>query len=143
MRAAVAVTGLRLAIRPLTRPQDLRPIEFCPVQFCLHTLERGVADRVAGAECHEAAPLDLCRGVDGCRVSVGVGTRAGRGSRHAYRMVRAVSKLRENFDKPLRIERVAKELGMSAPGFHAHFKAVTAMSPLQFQKPSGFRRPGR
>lgn len=53
---------------------------------------------------------------------------------HAHRMVRAVSKLREHFDKPLRIERVAKELGMSASGFHAHFKAVTAMSPLQFQK---------
>jgi AraC-like DNA-binding protein len=52
----------------------------------------------------------------------------------AHRMVRAVAKLRENFDKPLRIERVAKELGMSASGFHAHFKAVTAMSPLQFQK---------
>jgi AraC-like DNA-binding protein len=52
----------------------------------------------------------------------------------AHRMVRAVAKLRENFDKPLRIERVAKALGMSTSGFHAHFKAVTAMSPLQFQK---------
>jgi AraC-like DNA-binding protein len=53
---------------------------------------------------------------------------------HAHRIVRAVAKLRENFDKPLRIEAVAKQLGMSASGFHAHFKAVTAMSPLQFQK---------
>ena len=52
----------------------------------------------------------------------------------AYRMVRAVEKLRENFDKPLRIESIARELGMSLSGFHAHFKAVTAMSPLQFQK---------
>lgn len=52
----------------------------------------------------------------------------------AHRMVRAVAKLRENFDNPLRIEAVARELGMSASGFHAHFKAVTAMSPLQFQK---------
>jgi len=48
--------------------------------------------------------------------------------------VRAVEKLRENFDKPLRIEMIARELGMSTSGFHAHFKAVTAMSPLQFQK---------
>jgi len=53
---------------------------------------------------------------------------------HAHRMVRAVEKLRENFDKPLRIEMIARELGMSTSGFHAHFKAVTAMSPLQFQK---------
>jgi AraC-like DNA-binding protein len=52
----------------------------------------------------------------------------------AHRMVRAVEKLRNNFDKPLRIEGVARELGMSVSGFHAHFKAVTAMSPLQFQK---------
>jgi AraC-like DNA-binding protein len=51
-----------------------------------------------------------------------------------HRVVRAVEKLRKDFDKPLRIERVAKQLGMSTSGFHAHFKAVTAMSPLQFQK---------
>ena len=52
----------------------------------------------------------------------------------AHRMVRAVETLRRNFDKPLRVEDVARELGMSASGFHAHFKAVTGMSPLQFQK---------
>jgi AraC-like DNA-binding protein len=52
----------------------------------------------------------------------------------AHRMVRAVERLRENFDKPLRIEAAARELGMSISGFHAHFKAVTNMSPLQFQK---------
>jgi AraC-like DNA-binding protein len=49
-------------------------------------------------------------------------------------MVRAVNKLREEFAKPLSIEDLAKDLGMSVSGFHAHFKAVTAMSPLQFQK---------
>ena len=53
---------------------------------------------------------------------------------HAHRMVRAVKKLRDDFAKPLRIEDVAREIGMSVSGFHAHFKAVTAMSPLQFQK---------
>jgi AraC-like DNA-binding protein len=52
----------------------------------------------------------------------------------AHRMVRAVERLRRDFDKPLRVEDVAGELGMSVSGFHAHFKAVTAMSPLQFQK---------
>jgi len=53
---------------------------------------------------------------------------------HAHRMVRAVERLRENFDKPLKIEDIARELGMSISGFHAHFKTVTSMSPLQFQK---------
>ncbi|MFT3784846.1 MAG: AraC family transcriptional regulator [Tepidisphaeraceae bacterium] len=49
-------------------------------------------------------------------------------------MVRAVETLRRDFDKPLHIDEVASELGMSVSSFHAHFKAVTAMSPLQFQK---------
>jgi AraC-like DNA-binding protein len=33
-----------------------------------------------------------------------------------------------------RFEGIAREVGMSVSGFHHHFKAVTAMSPLQFQK---------
>jgi AraC-like DNA-binding protein len=53
---------------------------------------------------------------------------------HGHRIARAVERLREGFDQPLRIDDLARELGMSASGFHAHFKAVTAMSPLQFQK---------
>ncbi|MBP7933682.1 MAG: AraC family transcriptional regulator [Phycisphaerae bacterium] len=53
---------------------------------------------------------------------------------HAHRMVRAAEILRESYNKPLRIEHLAQELGMSVSGFHAHFKAATAMSPLQFQK---------
>ena len=53
---------------------------------------------------------------------------------YAHRIARALERLREDFDQPLRIEDVARELGMSVSGFHHHFKAVTAMSPLQFQK---------
>jgi AraC-like DNA-binding protein len=50
------------------------------------------------------------------------------------RIARAIQRLRTDFDKPLRIESLARELGMSPSGFHEHFKAVTALSPLQFQK---------
>lgn len=53
---------------------------------------------------------------------------------HDHRMVRAVKTLTDNFSKPLRVEDVAHEVGMSVSGFHAHFKSVTNMSPLQFQK---------
>lgn len=49
-------------------------------------------------------------------------------------IARAVERLRREFDQPLRIEQIARDLGMSVSGFHHHFKAVTAMSPLQFQK---------
>lgn len=52
----------------------------------------------------------------------------------AHRMARAIQTIRENFDRPLRIEDIARLLHMSVSGFHAHFKTVTAMSPLQFQK---------
>lgn len=50
------------------------------------------------------------------------------------RISRAVQQLRERFDEPLRIENIARDLGMSVSGFHHHFKSVTAMSPVQFQK---------
>jgi AraC-like DNA-binding protein len=51
-----------------------------------------------------------------------------------HRIAAAVERLRRDFDRPLHIEDVAREIGMSVSGFHHHFKALTAMSPLQFQK---------
>lgn len=51
-----------------------------------------------------------------------------------HRVARAVERLRKDFDKPLGVEALAKESSMSLSAFHHHFKAVTAMSPLQFQK---------
>ncbi|HEY4594384.1 MAG TPA: AraC family transcriptional regulator, partial [Thermoanaerobaculia bacterium] len=53
---------------------------------------------------------------------------------HGHRIAMAIERLREDFDRPLRIEDLARDLRMSVSGFHHHFKAVTAMSPLQFQK---------
>ena len=50
------------------------------------------------------------------------------------RISRAIGHLREHYKEPLRIEELARRCGMSVSGFHHHFKSVTAMSPLQFQK---------
>lgn len=55
-------------------------------------------------------------------------------SGYASPITRAVERLRQDFDQPLRIEQIARDLGMSVSGFHHHFKAVTALSPLQYQK---------
>lgn len=52
----------------------------------------------------------------------------------SHRMARALEIIRDNFDKPLSIEQVARQLCMSVSGFHAHFKSVTSLSPLQYQK---------
>ena len=53
---------------------------------------------------------------------------------HTHRIAQAVERLRTEFDRPLRIDALARELGMSSSGFHDHFKAITDLSPLQFQK---------
>ena len=53
---------------------------------------------------------------------------------HSQRIAQALERLRSEFDRPLSIESLAHELGMSVSGFHHHFKAITDMSPLQFQK---------
>jgi len=42
--------------------------------------------------------------------------------------------LRSNYEKPLRVEHLATIAGMSRSTLHLHFRALTAMSPLQFQK---------
>lgn len=47
---------------------------------------------------------------------------------------RAILWIKENFREPFSIDKVASEARMSASALHEHFKAVTAMSPLQFQK---------
>ncbi|RYX84434.1 AraC family transcriptional regulator [bacterium] len=53
---------------------------------------------------------------------------------HTHRIARAIERISKEFNQPLRIEELAKQVGMSVSGFHHYFKAVTAMSPLQFQK---------
>lgn len=47
---------------------------------------------------------------------------------------RAIAWIQQNFRKRFSIERLAAEVGMSPSSLHEHFRAVTAMTPLQFQK---------
>jgi AraC-like DNA-binding protein len=47
---------------------------------------------------------------------------------------RAIQWLQAHYDQAMRIEHLAEIAGMSVPSFHRHFKAATAMSPLQYQK---------
>jgi AraC-like DNA-binding protein len=50
------------------------------------------------------------------------------------RVAQAVTWVRTNYDQTLDVERLAAMVHMSVSNFHQHFKAVTSMSPLQFQK---------
>jgi len=52
----------------------------------------------------------------------------------SQQIARAIHWLKDNFTKPLRIEALAAQVNMSTSTFHHHFREVTAMSPLQYQK---------
>ena len=51
-----------------------------------------------------------------------------------HRVAKAISWLRENFSQPMQVEELAELVHMSVSSFHEHFKSVTSMSPLHYQK---------
>jgi AraC-like DNA-binding protein len=73
--------------------------------------------------------IRLLRSPMGSRVA-----RIGQAGSSVERIAKAVSWLRTNFDQPVNIEELAKLVNMSVTSFHRHFKAVTGMSPLRYQK---------
>jgi AraC-like DNA-binding protein len=52
----------------------------------------------------------------------------------SHRTAKAITWIRENYAKPLRIEDLAEIAGMGVSTLHHHFRVLTAMSPLQYQK---------
>lgn len=58
----------------------------------------------------------------------------GRRDSRARHIARAVEILRQDFASPLPVAQLAAAAGMSLSTFHKHFRAVTSLSPLQFQK---------
>jgi len=53
---------------------------------------------------------------------------------HLNQVSRAIATIRSGFDQPLRIGDIAAAAGMSPSSLHDHFKAVTKMTPLKYQK---------
>lgn len=53
---------------------------------------------------------------------------------HMQRISTAIQKIKNEFQNHLSVNKLADLSGMSVSSFHAHFKSVTGMSPLQFQK---------
>jgi len=52
----------------------------------------------------------------------------------SHRVARAIDWLKLNYTKSLRIEELATRAQMSNSGLHHHFRQLTGMSPLQYQK---------
>jgi AraC-like DNA-binding protein len=73
--------------------------------------------------------IRLLRGPIGVRVA-----QIGLADSGVYGVAKAVSWLRANFSHPMRVEELARLSNMSVTSFHQHFKSVTSMSPLQYQK---------
>ncbi|HDZ9220012.1 TPA: AraC family transcriptional regulator [Vibrio cholerae] len=53
---------------------------------------------------------------------------------HSHQISKAIDWLKHNFVKPLNVSQLANSSGMSKSAFYTHFRAMTAMTPLQFQK---------
>jgi transcriptional regulator GlxA family with amidase domain len=60
----------------------------------------------------------------------------------AQRIARAIRWLKDHFAGRLRVEALAKRVGLGPAAFRLHFKNVTALSPLQYQKRLRVKRPG-
>jgi len=69
------------------------------------------------------------------RSPIGVGVaQMGFAESNVHRIAKAISWLHDNFSQPVKVEELAKLVHMSASSFHEHFKSITSMSPLQYQK---------
>jgi transcriptional regulator GlxA family with amidase domain len=53
---------------------------------------------------------------------------------HAQHVISAIHALRDRFREPVRINELARVARMSPSAFHRQFKAITSMTPLQYQK---------
>jgi transcriptional regulator GlxA family with amidase domain len=52
----------------------------------------------------------------------------------SYRTAKVIAWIRANYTKPLRVEDLAHIAGMSTSTLHHHFRVLTSLSPLQYQK---------
>lgn len=135
--ALVASVMMESGIEPKKSSPSLKAMDVSPLDAdLLDAVVRLVRLLDASAESKVLAPLivreiifRLLVGGQGARLShlLAAGT-------DTHRISQAIGHLREHFDQPLRMDDIAHEVGMSVSGFHHHFKSVTAMSPLQFQK---------
>jgi AraC-like DNA-binding protein len=73
--------------------------------------------------------IRLLRSPGGARVA-----QLGLAESRVHKVAKALAWLRAHFAEPMTVAALAKAVHLSASAFHQHFKAVTSMSPLQFQK---------
>lgn len=124
-------------------PHGLPPVEE-RLAVCVAPMESGIVNAATRLMACLAQPRDvellaplivdevlirLLRSRIGARVA-----QMGFARSSVQRIAKAISWLRENFSQPMKVEELAELVNMSASSFHEHFRSVTSMSPLQYQK---------
>ena len=110
----------------------LTPVDDCIVNAAIRLMEclahPGDAE-LLGPLVTDEILIRLLRSPIGVRVA-----QMGFAESSVQRIAKAISWLRENYSQPMKVEELAEMVHMSVSSFHEHFKAVAAMSPLQYQK---------
>ena len=133
----IAELAVRVFPYGLPQPRDTRALYVADAGPHIVDAATRLLDLMAQpAEADLLAPLvrdeiliRLLRSPMGSRVA-----RIGQTGSSVQRIANAVSRLRAHFDQAVNIEELAMLVNMSVTSFHRHFKAVTGMSPLQYQK---------
>lgn len=125
---SVEIRQTNVLAPPLRVEQTNADVEEAALRL-LQLLDRPASVPVLGAQRLREIHYWLLAGERGSEIG-----RLGWPDSHSQRVARTVALLRADYAKPLRIERLASLAGMSRSAFHQHFRAVTSLSPLQFQK---------
>jgi AraC-like DNA-binding protein len=118
-------------------PRDSRGVIIGPANTAIVDAAARLVELMAHPEDAElVAPLvvdeiliRLLRSAIGPRIA-----QVGQQGSGVHRVAKAVSWVRENFAQPITLQELADLAHMSVSSFHQHFKAVTTMTPLQYQK---------
>ena len=133
------IIELAATVFPHGVPQDKQTASVYVAPADVHVIDAAtrlmeLMSRPADAELIAPLVIDeilirLLRGPMGSRIA-----QLGQAESTLHRIAMAVAWLRENFDQIANVDELARLVNMSSSNFHRQFKAVTSMSPLQFQK---------
>ena len=133
----IAELVLKVFPRGLPPVQERRAVDVTPLEASIVNAATRLMECLAQpGDAELLAPLvtdeiliRLLRSPIGVRVA-----QMGFAESSVQRIARAISWLRENYSQPIKVEELAGLVHMSVSSFHEHFKSVTSMSPLHYQK---------
>jgi AraC-like DNA-binding protein len=133
----IAELAVKVYPHGLPQAQQKRAVYICPSDASIVNAATRLIELMADAgDAELLAPLvideiliRLLRSPIGSRVA-----QIGHAESSVCKVGKAIDWLRANFSEPMNVDELADLVNMSVSSFHQHFKSVTSMSPLQFQK---------